>query len=220
MPEVKVKAISLWQPWASAIARGYKHFETRSWSPPAALIGQEIAIHASKRWTKEEQSMLDSLRLIGCDPCPEELPPLGCIVAVARLTESIRTEELVHPMGYGDSGKFLLRLGGQSRGFTETEYALGNYESGRFAWGLSDVVRVANPIPCVGRQGFFDLPDEVMESLKGALVGSSLSAGLKLKAPVVVRQLPAIEPSREEDNGVGIGESIFDEVLGGEDEFF
>lgn len=40
-----MKAISLWQPWASAIAVGAKRVETRSWAtkyrgPPDALIRQ------------------------------------------------------------------------------------------------------------------------------------------------------------------------------------
>ena len=44
-----MKAISLHQPWASLITVGAKTIETRSWAPPKALIGQRIAIHATKR---------------------------------------------------------------------------------------------------------------------------------------------------------------------------
>ena len=29
-----MKAISLWQPWASLVAEGVKTIETRSWAPP------------------------------------------------------------------------------------------------------------------------------------------------------------------------------------------
>lgn len=47
-----MKAISLWQPWASLIACGAKPFETRSWAPPRDLIGQPIAIHAAKKVDK------------------------------------------------------------------------------------------------------------------------------------------------------------------------
>jgi hypothetical protein len=73
-----MKALSLTQPWASAIALGIKKWETRSW--PTHHRG-EVCIHASKgfpRWAKdfaEEQGInLDSL-------------PLGCIVCVCDLTE-------------------------------------------------------------------------------------------------------------------------------------
>lgn len=48
-----MKAISLWQPWASLIACGAKAFETRSWPPPPALIGQTIAIHAARKVDRE-----------------------------------------------------------------------------------------------------------------------------------------------------------------------
>ena len=43
-----MKALTIWQPWASLIAEGAKTIETRSWSAPASLIGQRIAIHAAK----------------------------------------------------------------------------------------------------------------------------------------------------------------------------
>ena len=41
-----MKALSLWQPWASLIAAGVKKVETRHW--PTAYRGP-IAIHAAKR---------------------------------------------------------------------------------------------------------------------------------------------------------------------------
>lgn len=47
-----MKAVTLHQPWATLIALGHKHIETRSWTPPSSLIGETIAIHASspRRW--------------------------------------------------------------------------------------------------------------------------------------------------------------------------
>lgn len=41
-----MKAITLWQPWATLIAIGAKRIETRNWRAPASLNGQWIAIHA------------------------------------------------------------------------------------------------------------------------------------------------------------------------------
>jgi hypothetical protein len=43
-----VKALPLWQPWASLVEVGAKRIETRHWPAPAALLGQRIAIHATK----------------------------------------------------------------------------------------------------------------------------------------------------------------------------
>ena len=40
-----IKAISLWQPWASLIVCGAKEIETRSWS---TKVRGTVAIHAAK----------------------------------------------------------------------------------------------------------------------------------------------------------------------------
>jgi activating signal cointegrator 1 len=46
-----VKAISLWQPWATLIALGEKKFETRSW---LTNYRGQIAIHAAKRMEPDQ----------------------------------------------------------------------------------------------------------------------------------------------------------------------
>lgn len=48
-------AITVYQPWASLIAYGFKEFETRHWQPPQKYIGELIAIHAGKQWGDREQ---------------------------------------------------------------------------------------------------------------------------------------------------------------------
>ena len=45
-----IPVISLWQPWASWIAEGYKGIETRTHTRFKKLAGQEIGIHASNKW--------------------------------------------------------------------------------------------------------------------------------------------------------------------------
>lgn len=44
-----MKALTIWQPWASLIIAGAKPWEWRGWEPPASIIGQRIVIHAGKR---------------------------------------------------------------------------------------------------------------------------------------------------------------------------
>lgn len=39
-----MKALTIWQPWASLIMIGAKPYEFRSWQPPAWLIGKRRAI--------------------------------------------------------------------------------------------------------------------------------------------------------------------------------
>lgn len=149
-----MKAVSLWQPWASAIACGYKHFETRSWQPPVYLIGQVIAIHAAKRWTKEEQEYFEDFMEDGIPICQEGTPPLGCVVAVARLASYFTSESALRIIEkHGDDPLW------------KHEKDLGNFEPGRFAWAMRDVIALPSPIPCKGAQGFFNLPTDVEQAL-------------------------------------------------------
>jgi hypothetical protein len=43
-----MKALSIWQPWASLIMSGHKKIETRSWPAPYPIRGQRIAIASTK----------------------------------------------------------------------------------------------------------------------------------------------------------------------------
>lgn len=155
-----MKAISLWQPWASAIAVGAKRIETRSW---ATHYRGRIAIHAAKRLVKSELAMLerwgdwqavfatsryavDFLRL-----------PFGAVVAVADLVDCVPYNRL------NLSALAELRHHeGQPAYPHWTERRLGNYGPGRYGWMLENV-RPITPIPYRGEQGLFIIPDHVFE---------------------------------------------------------
>lgn len=132
-----MKAISLWQPWASAVAWGHKLNETRHWT---TTYRGEIAIHAAKRWTADEQSYARHFWRITGDGRFWKPMPLGAIVALARIVAVIRVED-AYP--------------------SRIEAEFGNYEPGRFAWVLRDVIAI-DPIPYRGRQGLFDIPPEAL----------------------------------------------------------
>ena len=89
-----MKALSLTQPWASAIAHQIKRYETRSW--PTSYRG-ELCIHASKgfpKWAREFAD-IESLRF----PQLDELP-LGMIVGVCDLTACYQTATLAPTLSY------------------------------------------------------------------------------------------------------------------------
>lgn len=44
---MKIRCISLWQPWAQWVALGWKKIETRTHNRFASLVGERIAIHAA-----------------------------------------------------------------------------------------------------------------------------------------------------------------------------
>ncbi len=60
--EMSVRAITLWQPWASLVALGLKRFETRSW--PTNYRGK-LLIHAATRIEKYEEKEAIANKLKG-----------------------------------------------------------------------------------------------------------------------------------------------------------
>lgn len=98
-----IKAISLHQPWASAIAIGAKSIETRDWE-----TGHRgpLAIHAARRLVKSDLAQLAKLDCWQAALAPlgdgapltaaalAELLPLGAVVAVAELVDCVPFEAL------------------------------------------------------------------------------------------------------------------------------
>jgi len=76
------RAITLWQPWAHAIAHGAKRLENRKRKPPAGLIGSYIAIHAGKTLRLWDVAWINEQ--FGYEFRETEIP-LMAVVATARL---------------------------------------------------------------------------------------------------------------------------------------
>ena len=98
--EPKLKALTLWQPWASLVAIGVKTIETRSWRAPANLIGERIAIHAAAKrpqrgltlgeWQVYEFPKSSPGEFFAINEQVHERPlPLGAIVGSAVLEACI-----------------------------------------------------------------------------------------------------------------------------------
>jgi activating signal cointegrator 1 len=136
-----MKAISLHQPWASAIALGNKSIETRHWKPKHR---GEIAIHAAKTLDCEFAAAERSLGRL-----PARLP-LGAIVAVATLVDCRPTHELKLEIG-------------------AIERLYGNYEPGRWGWMLEDIRVLAEPVGAVGRQSLFSIDGEILAAVRAQL---------------------------------------------------
>ena len=169
-----MKAISLWQPWASLIGRG-KSIETRSWS--TSHRGR-IAIHAAKRFTAEEVDICQNLpsfynalkaefgQFTPTGTFTRMMLPLGAIVATANLIECVHTDivkaehlllgDIPAPDTYALIGSRYLYL-------TKTEREFGNYQPGRWAWLFKDIKILPKPIPYKGAQGLFEIPDSILE---------------------------------------------------------
>lgn len=130
-------ALTVHQPWAHFLAAGVKPVENRQWSPPPALIGQWIAIHAGKTFDTEGARHIESELAI--DVPPEAELPLGAIVAVAVLDRVAKTD---HEAGYNE------------------------WYRGPFGWFLRDVVRIDPAVACRGYQKLWAVPSRELVTLR------------------------------------------------------
>ncbi|MCG2665000.1 ASCH domain-containing protein [Brevundimonas sp.] len=127
-----IKAISLWQPWASLGAAGVKRHETRHW---ATAYRGPIAIHAAK--TLDLAGAPDQLcEAVNGPFWPKQLPR-GVVVAVGTLVACDPAEKVADHL-------------------TQADRMAGNFTRGRFAWRIENIRRVLDPIPLIGRQGLFN----------------------------------------------------------------
>lgn len=129
-----MKALSLWQPWATLIATGAKLIETRSWR---AKYRGPLAIHAAKRFPPQARAscyhdpFCSALAAAGYT---EETLPLGAIVAMCALVDCRRIASI------GDVPP-------------EPERSFGDYAQGRYMWILRDVKALDEPVPAKGALG-------------------------------------------------------------------
>lgn len=144
-----MKAITLWQPWCSLLARGPKKYETRSWKTKHRGW---LAIHAALKFDKVVadacQLFEQELTEIGY-PKPWDLP-LGAIVGVGKLFAICSTEYATSPS--------MLRKFGKSLPY-------GDYSSGRFVWVFSDMIPLDPPIAAVGSQRVWNWEYEIEDIL-------------------------------------------------------
>lgn len=77
-----IRGLTLIRPWATAIARGPKRVENRSWRPGDFPVGSLLAVHAGMRWSREDALFIRSL-WGDCDLDPTK-HPAGAIVALAE----------------------------------------------------------------------------------------------------------------------------------------
>jgi hypothetical protein len=92
-----MRALSLWQPWASLIADGRKKIETRHW---AMLYRGPLAIHAAMKVDR------DACEDFGYD---WKTIPRGAVLCIVNVDNCVRfPHELAPPDAYGDfyEGRF------------------------------------------------------------------------------------------------------------------
>jgi hypothetical protein len=145
-----MKALSIWQPWASLLMAGIKAYETRSWAPPASLLGERTAIHAAKTPVGFERlaphlcPLIPGMAEAQSGEDLHAIMPLGCLLGTAILAFALSTDS--------DLAADILPC----------ETALGDWSPGRWAWRFTDHQPLATPIPYRGQQGVFTIPDHLI----------------------------------------------------------
>jgi activating signal cointegrator 1 len=137
-----MKALSLTQPWATAIATELKQWETRSW--PTHFRG-EVCIHASKGFPKWAREFAEKLGFALTSL------PLGAIIAVCDLTECRQTDSLINEID-------------------QEEIELGDYAPGRYAFKLENVRRLKEPVAAKGALGFWAVEDNSLVAIRKQLI--------------------------------------------------
>lgn len=150
-----MKALTIWQPWASLIMAGYKPYEFRGWPAPGYVVGQRIVIHAGTRAMKKTEvaGIIDQLASgefaggmkVDATPFLEDVLmdrrrlPLSAALGTVLLGEPKQSYEL-----WPD----------QFQGMSDSDRA----EVSNWAWPVTEIQRFEPVVPIKGHQGFWNWP--------------------------------------------------------------
>ncbi len=173
-----MKALTVWQPWATLVAIGAKRIETRSWStsyrgplaihaaatdrylyercgPPDFFVPTELAqAIPGLRWRFNRlpgMVMKNGYRRRPTFRVGDVLLPLGAVVATCRLVDVVRSWQVRFddgPTWRRDPDRYNVIA-------NRAELTFGDFGFGRYAWLLADVTPLDPPVPAKGRQGLW-----------------------------------------------------------------
>ncbi len=170
-----MKAITIWQPWATLLAIGAKKYETRSW---ATNYRGPIAIHAAVKrppnqgelpWKNFEAITHAITMNLGHWRFDWDNIPRGCIIATAELVNCWHIvyhpgtdvdvakhinigAELDVPKHHPDFHKYIVP--------TEEEMLFGDWTPGRYAWEFANIKMLQDPILVKGQQRLWNWEEE------------------------------------------------------------
>lgn len=130
-----MRALTIRQPWAAAIAHGKKRTENRSWPAPAKHIGTRILIHAAAS-TYAAVGRLSIIEITGIEPDAQWPEDRGAIIATATLVGCHFDTGCCAPWGMTDC----------------------------FHWELADVATLPEPVPAKGALGFWTPGEDILNA--------------------------------------------------------
>lgn len=175
-----MKAITLYQPWATLVATGKKQIETRSWS---TNYRGPLAIHASKNRkfiagenpVIQQEPFFSSLvtEVNGYKMHPEF--SLGVVVATCDLVGCVKIPFMEKSFHFHSNELFREKLDNPSKEDLVVivppeypEFCFGDYTAGRYAWILANIRNITGRcIYARGGLGMWNLPaDAEREALR------------------------------------------------------
>ncbi len=134
-----IKCLSVRQPWAWAIVKGYKIPENRTWK--TAYRGP-LLIHAGKTIDRDGIGTIEEFEMLPNGIVMPETFSTGAIIGSVNLIDIVHEENLTAE---------------QRKDPKVNEWAFGPY-----CWILSHPVEFESPIPYKGQLGLFDVPAELL----------------------------------------------------------
>ena len=141
-----MRALTVRQPYADAIAFGTKRIENRTKPLPPKYIGVPVLLHAAKELHDSGITALD-LYKVTSDPIHEWQDTRSAILAVIRFKGSHRCAD-VH---------WCCRPWGQVETTTTPEV---------WHWEIDEVIRIGKPVPASGALGFWTVPEDVIDRIE------------------------------------------------------
>lgn len=129
-------ALTIWQPWAQLVIDGVKVHETRTWRPPASVVGRRLLIHAGSMHFAPERLPHALLELVRERYAERDEPlPYGALLGSVIVKGATYTQQTT-PASWQDR-------------------TAGDWRGGRYAWEFCDPQPFKVPRPVRGAQGIW-----------------------------------------------------------------
>jgi len=138
-----MKALTLWQPYATLVALRVKRWETRSWRTEHRGL---LAIHAAARMPRGMRAVCEQPAFRYALRGVRRPFVRGAVVAIVDVLDCRPTGTLLDQLdlGFGADDGLL------------AQFVFGDFTPGRFAWPLGNIRRLKEPIPANGAQRLWE----------------------------------------------------------------
>lgn len=162
-----MKALTIWQPWASLIMAGAKPWEFRSWAAWDSLVDQRIVIHAGAPMMEAAEISALIERLRGPGHKHTGLLRDKALPILERALKEPKIFPRKHGLGTAILGKPVLACDLWPEAFTSDS---SRREQSNWAWPLTKIEAFEPPVPSRGAQGFWDWGGRSPNAREGQLV--------------------------------------------------